>query len=314
MTPVKRPSSPSSITMFALSDSRIRVSLRAPLHNGGLPIAKYAVQWDTKANFPSAWVEGFNYKKFADAQEGDETGVVHCHTFTIDIASSDVPCYSRVLAFNGHQWSNTLGATVLSTKAAVGKPGPVRDFKAFPTSNIGMMLTWSHPSVNDEDGCNYAGDGGSFVTHYLIKYDEEADFSTPAKSVLAPSASTMLRVGGREVLSGSESPFLKASGTYFACITPFNSIGAGKITTFHSPIGPLENTVPRAPEARNALAVSASSIQVEWDTPTFDGGSVSQEYLVEYDTDSSFQSTPRISPFRPSTKSRHFRWGRMSWT
>ncbi len=85
--------------MIVLSDSRIQVSWKAPLHNGGLPIEKYVVQWDTNANFPSAWVEGFLYEEFVNAQEG----VVHCHTFTIDIASFDVPRYRQVLAFNGHQ-------------------------------------------------------------------------------------------------------------------------------------------------------------------------------------------------------------------
>jgi hypothetical protein len=73
----------------------------------------------------------------------------------------------------------------------------------------------------------------------------------------------MLQVEGCEVLSGSELMFLKSGRTYYAHITPFNSIGAGKTTIFHSPIRPLENTVPSAPEVHNALVVSALSIQVE---------------------------------------------------
>ena len=126
-----------------------------------------------------------------------------------------------------------------------------------------MMLTWSHPTINDEDGCNYAGDGGSSNTHYLIEYDQKADFSTPATSVLAPSASTMLRVGeGVKCYQGQNCHFSKAGGSYHARITPFkNFIGAGNTTTFHSPIGPLENMVPSEPEpeVHNALAVSATS-------------------------------------------------------
>lgn len=175
------------------------------------------------------------------------------------------------------------------TKAVVGNPGPVSEFKAFPTSNLGMMLTWSHPIVNDEDGCEYAGDGGSAISHYLIEYDERAEFSTPATSIVVPSTSTELRVGGREVLSGAESPLLKAGGTYHARITPFNSIGPGKTTTLPAPIGPLINTDPSPPKVRKAVAVSASSI----DTPSFDCGSKIQEYIVEYDIDPSFQSTPK---------------------
>lgn len=217
----------------------------------------------------------------------------YCHSFTIDKSSSNLPRFARVLAYNGHQFSDTSGATVLSAKAALGKPGPVSEFNAFPTSNLGMMLTWSHPSVNDGFGCTYTGDGGSAITHYLIEYDEQATFSTPATSVVASSLSTKLLVGGRDVLSGSESPLLKVGGTYHARITPFNSIGPGTTTTLPTPIGPLTNTHPSPPEARRAMAVSASSIQVEWDTPPFDGGSKIQEYIVEYDIDPSYQSNPK---------------------
>ena len=86
---------------------------------------------------------------------------------------------------------------------------------------------------------------------------------------------------------------LKESGTYFARITAFNSVGPGETVTFPSPIGPLADTDPSAPRILQAVPVSASSVQVEWDAPTFDGGSVITEYRVEYDIDSSFQSTPK---------------------
>ncbi|KAL7542724.1 hypothetical protein ACHAXR_012005, partial [Thalassiosira sp. AJA248-18] len=291
MTPIKQPSSPTSVSMFPLSDSRIRVSWQISLHDGGSPITKYAVQWDTDASFPSAWVEGYFYEEFVDVQES--AGVIFCHTFTIDPTSSDELRYGRVLAFNGYKWSDSSEATVLSTSAVVGKPGPVSNFNAFPTSNIGLMLTWSHPSINDEENCDYAGDGGSSITHYVVEYDEEADFSSPATSVTVASSSAELRVGGRDVLSGSESPLLKESGSYYARITPFNALGPGTTVTFPSAIGPLVDTDPSAPIVRNAVAVSASSVQVEWDMPAFDGGSVIQDYIVEYDIDSNFQTGPK---------------------
>ena len=48
MTPMRRPFSLALITMIPLSDSRIRIVWQAPDHNGGAPIAKYVVQWDTE--------------------------------------------------------------------------------------------------------------------------------------------------------------------------------------------------------------------------------------------------------------------------
>lgn len=292
-TPVKRPSPPTFVSMFPLSDSRIRISWRPPVNNGGSFVKKYAVQWDINDTFPSSWIQGFFHEKLVDAIDGDEPDVVYCHTFTINAISSDVTRFGRVMAFNGHQWSSTSEGVVLSSKAVIGKPGPVREFNAFHTSNIGIMMTWSPPIINDDGNCDYAGDGGSSITHYLVEYDEEADFSSPATSVTVPYSSTELRVGGRDVLSGSSQSTLVSGGTYHARITPFNSVGPGMTTTFPSTIGPLELIDPSAPKARTSFPISASSIQVEWDAPAFDGGSVIREYVVEYDIDSSFQISPK---------------------
>ena len=293
ITPVKRPSSPTSVAMIPLSNTRIRVSWQDSPHDGGSSITKYVVQFDVDDSFPSAWIEGFFYEEYV--QDDSNVGGVHCHTFTIDPSSSGVLRYARVLAFNGYQWSDSLEAPVVSASPGVNSPGPVKDFNAFPTSNIGMMLSWNHPSINDDESCDVAaGDGGSSITHYLVEYDTKDDFSSAAvSSITVPSTSTELRIGGRDVLSGSELSTLEASGIYYARITPFNSVGPGTTTTFPTPIGPLIDTIPSPPVVRNAVASSASSIQVEWDTPVFDGGSVIQEYIVEYDVDSSFQSTPK---------------------
>jgi len=295
MTPVKRPSSPTSVSMFPLSDTAIRVSWQASLDNGGLPITKYAVQMDVDDSFPNAWNQGYFHEKLIEQQvdEGDNNAV-YCLTLTIDPSSSDMLRYGRVLAYNGYEWSDLSEATVLSTLAVNDKPGPVRDFNALPTSNIGMVLSWSHPSINDEESCDYAGDGGEPITHYVVEYDEENDFNSPAVAITVPSSDiTELRIGGRDVLTGAESSALKASGVYYARITPFNSVGPGTTVTFPSAIGPLEDTLPSPPVVRSAIPASATSIQVEWDTPTFDGGSVIQEFIVEYDIDPSFQSMPK---------------------
>ncbi|KAL7440180.1 hypothetical protein ACHAXH_004154 [Discostella pseudostelligera] len=293
MRPVKRPSPPTLVSMFPLSNTQIRISWHSPVYNGGLPVTKYAIQWDIRETFPSAWIQGFFHEKFVDENEYDGPDAIYCHTFTIDPISSDVTRYGRVMAFNGHQWSSASDGAVLSSKAAVGKPGPVREFNAFHTSNVGIMMTWSHPIINDSESCEYAGDGGSSITHYLIEYDEEADFSSPATSVSVPFSSTELRVGGRDVLSGSSKPTLVAGGTYYARITPFNSVGPGITTDFPSLIGPLDYIDPGAPVVQTPFPISASSIQVEWDAPTFDGGSGIREFVVEYDVSSSFQTSPK---------------------
>ena len=298
MTPLRRPSSPTLITMIPLSDSRIRIAWQAPDHNGGAPITKYAVQWDTEESFPSAWTDGFYYEQNVEVL--DKSGILNCHTFEIDPASANLPRFGRVLAHNGYKWS--VAETSVMTYGAVGTPGPVRNFNAFSSSKIGIVLRWDPPTIDDKETCNYAGDGGSPITHYVIEYDVVADFSSPATSVMIPSSDIEFRIGGRDVLSGSESSVLEAGGTYYARIVPFNALGAGVVSTFPSPIGPLTDDAPSAPVMINAYPVSATSVRVDWDTPSFDGGSVIQEYLIEYDAHPNFDKAPRNVSITPTSE------------
>eukprot|EP00970_Alexandrium_tamarense_P009994 scaffold1976_cov187-Alexandrium_tamarense.AAC.23 len=291
MTPVRAPTLPTSVSMFPLSGSRIRMAWQAPASNGGSRITKYSVQWDTDESFPSAWSPGFFQEVFVGID--DDSGTVYCHTFTLPPSPSSMLRYGRVLAYNGYKWSDIKGLEPLRASAVVGHPGPVREFDAFPTSSIGIMLTWSHPAIDDAESCGYAGDGGADITHYVIEYDEEEDFSSPATSVTVPSTITEFRIGGRDVLSGSESPVLKAGGKYYARIIAFNSVGPGIIETFSSAVGPLADTSPSAPDVTSASAVSATSVRINWNAPAFDGGSAIQEYIVEYDTDANFDKAPR---------------------
>lgn len=53
------------------------------------------------------------------------------------------------------------------------------------------------------------------------------------------------------------------------------------------------NNAPTAPVVTNAIPASATSVRVDWDTPSLDGCSVIQQYLVEYDVDSNFAKSAR---------------------
>jgi len=293
-TPIRSPSSPTSISVFPLSDSLIRVVWESPDHNGGSSIEKYVLQWDTDPSFPNAWIDGYFREVFVDSSQ-DDAGTRYCDEFPVPASTSSTTWYVRVLSFNGFRWSDSVGSFVSSTTAIVGKPGPVIDFNVFPTSNAGMMMTWMPPNVHDDNykSCGYAGDGGSPITQYMIEYDSEADFASPATSVIVPSTETSYRIGGRGVISGSESSVLEVGGTYYARITAFNAEGAGTTVMFPNAVGPLADTAPGAPLIRNAVPVSASSVKVEWDTPSLDGGNVLQEYVVEYDTTSNFDLAPK---------------------
>ena len=292
VTPVGPPLPPSTSDAFPLSDSLIRVVWDSADQTGGAPIEKYALQWDTDPSFPNEWVDSYFREILVDTQ--DVAGTRYCDDFPVPISSASMTQYARILSFNGYKWSDPDRSDVLSVTAAIGKPGPVKNFDVFPTSNLGMMMTWIPPSVNSNDkSCDYAGDGGSTITQYIIEYDSKADFASPATSVIVPSTDTSLRIGGRDVLSGSEASTLQVGGTYYARITAFNAEGSGSTVIFPAAVGPLVDTAPGIPSILRAVPVSASSVKVEWETPSLDGGSVLQDYIVEYDTEASFDVTPK---------------------
>lgn len=116
--PIKEPSPPSSVSMFALSDARIRVSWTKSLDDGGAPIEKYGVQWDTDPSFPSAWKQEFFHERRVTLLDDTE----YCHTISIEPSSSSVPRFGRVLAYNGHEWSSLEDAAVVTATGATGKP------------------------------------------------------------------------------------------------------------------------------------------------------------------------------------------------
>ena len=291
IAPIRPPSPPKLISLFPLSDTLVRVVWEAPEDSGGSSIEKYALQWDTDPSFAS----GHFREVFVGANDTEDTTTRYCDDFSI-IHPSSSEQYARVLSFNGYKWSDSTESVISSTTPIIGKPGPVLDFNVFPTSKLGMMMTWNPPNPNIEDAnnsCGYAGDGGSPITNYMIEYDSEADFASPAISVIVPSNEFSYRIGGRDVLTGSESPVLEVGGTYYVRITAFNAQGSGTTVTFPEAVGPLGDTAPGTPSVLNAVPLSASSVKVEWGTPSLDGGSVLQEYIVEYDTVSDFDIAPK---------------------
>ena len=134
-------------------------------------------------SFPNAWIDGFFHEVYVDSQ--DDGGTRYCEDFSVPPSLSSTKQYARVLSFNGYKWSDPALSVVSSATAVVGKAGPVIDFNIIPTSSLGIMMTWMPPSVHhDNKSCDYAGDGGSSITQYMIEYDSEADFASPATSLI----------------------------------------------------------------------------------------------------------------------------------
>jgi hypothetical protein len=148
-----------------------------------------------------------------------------------------------------------------------------------------MRVSFGAPSASV---CEYGGDGGSPITSYLIEYDENSDFNSPATSISIDSSLTSYVIGGRDVFTGLESGGLESGRSYYVRVSAVNSVGAGPVTVATPTSVTLADTRAEAPAAGTAAVTSATSITFSWNTPTFDGGESIDYYLVEYGTDSTF--------------------------
>jgi len=87
-------------------------------------------------------------------------------------------------------------------------------------------------------------------------------------------------IGRKHVFTGIEKEILDYIEEYFVRVTAFNAYGAGISATLESPIYPLDDSVPSSPTISSVLSISAipaSSVFVNWVTPSFDGGQVTMK-------------------------------------
>jgi len=118
------------------------------------------------------------------------------------------------------------------------------------------------------------------VYQYLIM--QSFDFNSPAEMIMLSSKENSFKVGGKDLITGSESNILNEE-IYYLRITAFNSKGAGLVTHFiyfetgPLQIAPLKDTISSASKITQQgilVVLSGNSINIKWDVPEFDGGRV----------------------------------------
>ena len=287
MTPMGKPSAPTNVKVEAMSNSMIKIIWQASVNAGGAEsISTYLVQWNISPDFPINSTE-FQRELHVSSSMGNQ---IYCMNISIDPSSSSLPRYARVFAFNGYKWSLPQNALPPFAIPQYKSPGPVEDTIAFATSSNGIMSEWKSPSA---EHCEYGGNGGSEISHYVLEWDIESDFSSSSSVVVSPE-SRSYHIGGRDSTSGAESLTLLVGGTYYLRIIAFNGIGPGTSTPFFSrdtnskPIGPLRDTVPSIPTLRSGPSLTSTSMFLEWDSPNLDGGSTIQSYTIEHSSNPNF--------------------------
>ena len=299
ISPKEAPSSPINVQIFALSDTFLRVSWDSPNFNGGDVISQFKVQWDVDSQFRNQNSPGFQQILHV-TNNSDDT---FCYDISIDLASKSVKRYARVLAYNGHTWSDPQISLPHYSTASKLPPGEVQNLKAISASITGILVSWDFPST--QNSCRYGGDGGSPITNFLIEWSENNDFD-PAHSAMVSSSIKEYMIGGKDTITGAKSDALKEGGKYFVRVMAINSIGpsdSDDISTVS--VGPLTDSSPNAPIVNNdtsIYALSGTSLMINWNTPLFDGGEVVERYAIEYDTSSNFTSSTQLEKLVISEK------------
>ncbi|GMH48103.1 hypothetical protein TL16_g00217 [Triparma laevis f. inornata] len=284
LSPKTAPSPVEDVGIFPMSDTAIKVVFSKPSDLGGAAITRYRVQWDMDSTFVNIATSGFQH----DIVVIDPSQTQFCYNIPIPSASSTIARYVRVLAYNDYDWSSPAASTPTSVAAQLLAPGSVQNVGLSSTSATGMRVSFEPPSASV---CEYGGDGGSPITSYLIEYDQNSDFNSPATSVTVDSSLTSYVIGGRDVFTGLESGGLESGSTYYVRVSAVNSVGAGPVTAATPTSVSLLDATAEAPAINSETATivsSATSITFAWNTPTFDGGESIDYYLVEYGTDSTF--------------------------
>lgn len=192
-----------------------------------------------------------------------------------------------VYAYNGYDWSLQALPSPISMVGTIKAPGAPVNIQAYPTSAVGIQVTWSPPNG---DACVYGGNGGSPISYYVIEWDQRQDFSSPADSVtIMEGEGFTYEIGGRNYTTGKVSQVLESGGTYYIRITAFNSKGAGVAGYLSLPVT-LTDQLPYVPGDIKLDRLSSTSLTASWASPTHDGGGTLEKYRLDLSSNASFAS------------------------
>lgn len=290
--PLSSPDPPENVRVISLSSQQLKLIWQAPINTGGVNfVSEYLIEWGISMNFSSPEL----FRKTVKMAEGDN---LFCANIAIDSNLSSFPQYIRISSNNGYKFSHPVLSTPSSIVPTSRTPGKVKNLSAHSVNRISIMVSWLPPSIDD---CEFGGDGGLPISHYVLEWDEQNDFSSISGSITLPGDALSYLIGGRNPVSGQESNTLLPGGVYFVRIIAFNGSGAGEVTTFTDlfsglpqAIGPLMDLAPEIPTDIQGQAWSATSIKVNWKIPLSDGGSSIQEFELEHDSDIHFSNPQKI--------------------
>jgi hypothetical protein len=187
LAPHQPPGPPSNVILGITSDEMLTVGWNSPLSDGGDPLTKYRVEWDTTATFSST--NHPPHKGFVDLE-----ATLHS-SYTLEMLSSKKVYFVRVFAFNRAGMSEGADSDPLYLSPSNQVPGQIESLSARTGSSLGTIeVEWTSPLIPHHGipcsgtpeapfpcPARYGGlissDGGDEVFEYEVECNERQDFS-----------------------------------------------------------------------------------------------------------------------------------------
>jgi hypothetical protein len=143
-----------------------------------------------------------------------------------------------------------------------------------------LRVTWSPP----------LDDGGDAIVRYRIDY---------ATSVAGGSGALVNPISVDLTYIPDSGPYTRVLGgltlgtPYFVRVVACNTQGCGEAGS-STPAKESPRQLPKAPISVRLRATSATSLTVQWEPPTNDGGDTVSQYRIEWDNHPEFEGTGRL--------------------
>ena len=275
------PTEPEDVNLIVMSDAMLKLVWSPPASPGGGSITQYRVDWDTTDDFSNIATSGFYH-----ILPARDAGGRHFYNIVLPAASSWLPRFARVRAYNSYAWSKPGLPDPRSAQPALRPPGEPQHVTLIVTSGVGLLVSWEAPTT---ELVVFGGDGGSAIEEYLVEWDTSAKFDSPSRRavVTMPSALSYL-IGGRNLMTGEESTNLEPGVTYYARVSAFNVQGYGSVVSTFPEFATTKDQVPSSPEIRGAEPNGVAGVTGLLGVPTRDGGGTLTKYRLEWDVSNDF--------------------------
>jgi len=232
LSPHQTPDGPSNVMLRVTSASMLTVSFGEPVNNGGAPIQKYKIEWDT--------VAGFNSQSVAPNKGFIDVASATANSYTLQYLTTNQQYYVKVSAANSAGFGAATLASPRNAAPVLSPPGRPHTISALTGSSQGTIdLTWQYPRIpwhtipcggtiatgiqdcpTEVGGGLPSSTGGSSITEYKINYSESVAFDGLDSGIFTTTATSFTL------------PNLTPGRLYYIRVLARNAQGSGSYCAF----------------------------------------------------------------------------------